>query len=482
MSGAPHAAVDPVETVQRQYQDLITKLSDKHDVALERAAATEAGLRREVELLRKQLNETIAQATNAERDMSTQANLLKKQTAQLEDSEARQRAQADALAAAAARELALEQRVARIAAESTDAQFELQRLRKQLAELNSTQEVATELAVAMRQRSAEQTQLLDQTQTRLHDTELERDRYRAECLRAQTSLDMQTRELERHKGELVAAAAGVTTALARVAEQEDRMLRMQHDLDIANGEIERFQRELVGRASGVGDAEAQLAASERERRALLSAISDLQQARDGDRASLEDALAARQSEVDSLTDAVRELASRVRALQADAETQDLATQRLAAEAEATHASLRRTIAGLEDSLAQAARERQEQSLQLRAERDRVAELKLSVGTLVAELAQQESAARAAQAQREGAWKANEDVAECGLCGEAFGLLRRKHHCRVCGGIFCHACSAEQVSTPRYAQPVRACNACVDAIRSSRGRRASQAASRSPLAQ
>ena len=38
------------------------------------------------------------------------------------------------------------------------------------------------------------------------------------------------------------------------------------------------------------------------------------------------------------------------------------------------------------------------------------------------------------------WVDDEDVKLCPQCAKSFNLLRRKHHCRVCGTIQCHPCS------------------------------------------
>jgi len=42
------------------------------------------------------------------------------------------------------------------------------------------------------------------------------------------------------------------------------------------------------------------------------------------------------------------------------------------------------------------------------------------------------------------WIRNEDVDACMKCGSAFSVLLRKHHCRVCGRIFCDACSSKKL--------------------------------------
>eukprot|EP00668_Euglena_longa_P018353 GGOE01022910.1.p1 GENE.GGOE01022910.1~~GGOE01022910.1.p1 ORF type:complete len:916 (-),score=200.03 GGOE01022910.1:1367-4114(-) len=50
---------------------------------------------------------------------------------------------------------------------------------------------------------------------------------------------------------------------------------------------------------------------------------------------------------------------------------------------------------------------------------------------------------------------------CSGCSRAFTLLRRRHHCRSCGGLFCDSCSAARVAIPAlaYHTPVRICSSC-----------------------
>lgn len=38
------------------------------------------------------------------------------------------------------------------------------------------------------------------------------------------------------------------------------------------------------------------------------------------------------------------------------------------------------------------------------------------------------------------WANDDDVRLCPSCAKSFNLSRRRHHCRLCGGIMCHNCS------------------------------------------
>jgi len=59
------------------------------------------------------------------------------------------------------------------------------------------------------------------------------------------------------------------------------------------------------------------------------------------------------------------------------------------------------------------------------------------------------------------WVPDSECENCVACGTQFTLLRRRHHCRNCGRIFCDQCSRNVLPLPElgYERPVRVCNAC-----------------------
>lgn len=59
------------------------------------------------------------------------------------------------------------------------------------------------------------------------------------------------------------------------------------------------------------------------------------------------------------------------------------------------------------------------------------------------------------------WMPDALSGSCSQCDESFGLLRRRHHCRVCGKVFCHACSAYYIdgSLVGAEGSVRSCRRC-----------------------
>ena len=77
------------------------------------------------------------------------------------------------------------------------------------------------------------------------------------------------------------------------------------------------------------------------------------------------------------------------------------------------------------------------------------------------------------------WVADESVSECYTCKCAFSTFYRKHHCRICGKIFCYSCSNNKIRVPKemlcdipenpYSgtdaseDKVRSCKQCVDNV-------------------
>lgn len=58
------------------------------------------------------------------------------------------------------------------------------------------------------------------------------------------------------------------------------------------------------------------------------------------------------------------------------------------------------------------------------------------------------------------WTPNESSTDCFICTKSFGLFRRKHHCRCCGGLVCSKCSPDKHYVAGYKdQRVRVCKNC-----------------------
>ena len=64
------------------------------------------------------------------------------------------------------------------------------------------------------------------------------------------------------------------------------------------------------------------------------------------------------------------------------------------------------------------------------------------------------------------WVKDELAETCKLCRLKFTLTERKHHCRLCGQIFCQSCSRfeTEIATSNATKPVRVCNTCFNQIK------------------
>lgn len=67
------------------------------------------------------------------------------------------------------------------------------------------------------------------------------------------------------------------------------------------------------------------------------------------------------------------------------------------------------------------------------------------------------------------WQPNEEVQACPDCREAFGWLKRKHHCRICGRVLCDTCcqNAMMIDVLDSWSPSRLCASCHQLTHSSK---------------
>ncbi|XP_077483804.1 uncharacterized protein LOC144093924 isoform X2 [Amblyomma americanum] len=57
------------------------------------------------------------------------------------------------------------------------------------------------------------------------------------------------------------------------------------------------------------------------------------------------------------------------------------------------------------------------------------------------------------------WMDNSETDSCLQCSAPFTFTLRKHHCRLCGRIYCHDCCSNWLMTTASSRPTRVCNAC-----------------------
>uniref|UniRef100_T1E1T0 1-phosphatidylinositol-3-phosphate 5-kinase n=1 Tax=Cupiennius salei TaxID=6928 RepID=T1E1T0_CUPSA len=63
------------------------------------------------------------------------------------------------------------------------------------------------------------------------------------------------------------------------------------------------------------------------------------------------------------------------------------------------------------------------------------------------------------------WMPDSNCKECYDCGDKFTTFRRRHHCRVCGQIFCRRCCSQEISGDLigYTDDLRVCSYCCKTV-------------------
>lgn len=57
------------------------------------------------------------------------------------------------------------------------------------------------------------------------------------------------------------------------------------------------------------------------------------------------------------------------------------------------------------------------------------------------------------------WVADGSIRDCQSCQSRFTIFVRRHHCRLCGRIFCHSCSDYWLKIASSSRPTRTCHEC-----------------------
>ncbi|XP_073695711.1 phosphatidylinositol-3,5-bisphosphate 3-phosphatase MTMR3-like isoform X2 [Garra rufa] len=71
-------------------------------------------------------------------------------------------------------------------------------------------------------------------------------------------------------------------------------------------------------------------------------------------------------------------------------------------------------------------------------------------------------------QQEAEWFSDHPASRCYGCERTFWLVKRKHHCRNCGNVFCASCCDQKVAVPNQhlREPKHVCQACYGHLRPS----------------
>ncbi|EEC49382.1 predicted protein, partial [Phaeodactylum tricornutum CCAP 1055/1] len=61
------------------------------------------------------------------------------------------------------------------------------------------------------------------------------------------------------------------------------------------------------------------------------------------------------------------------------------------------------------------------------------------------------------------WMPDQLCKQCYSCDMQFTVFRRRHHCRLCGQVFCNSCSAFFVESQKSKSTIRVCQMCFDQV-------------------
>jgi tetratricopeptide (TPR) repeat protein len=164
--------------------------------------------------------------------------------------------------------------------------------------------------------------------------------------------------------------------------------------------------------------------------------------------------AARKARDDAVA-AVAKTESELKAIEA----QETATQNLYDAAVADHQKFTMEQSALDSTILQL-RDRITQYTELASNlRRETTDIEASELTVRNRLTEAERQCEDCAIPRQVPWQKDSEVSSCTKCKSAFGLFKRKHHCRVCGLIFCDSCSATRVRPPGFSESIRVCESC-----------------------
>ncbi|CAJ0582595.1 unnamed protein product, partial [Mesorhabditis spiculigera] len=203
-------------------------------------------------------------------------------------------------------------------------------------------------------------------------------------------------------------------ATAKYNEKQEEMVALQHQLDLANESLLALQDKSAS----------ELSASERKVESLLSEIS------------------TKQSEIDGVERTLTELGGK-------------------------NAELLQQVASWEDEKKALIERCLNTESDLDFERERALENKRRFDDALGAMHELGRANQSLQMdmskQLSRKWLDDNEAVNCTTCGKGFSLTVRKHHCRVCGLIFCGTCSNHTVKLASHKNPVRACETCYQEV-------------------
>uniref|UniRef100_A0A8D3A5J2 FYVE and coiled-coil domain-containing protein 1 n=1 Tax=Scophthalmus maximus TaxID=52904 RepID=A0A8D3A5J2_SCOMX len=376
------------------------------------------------------------------------------------------------------------QEVSRLQAEILDLRVQAQRSEeeklKSQAQLEVTEAQRDELRTLTEQLKA-QTEALNQ----MHVTELMDCKKKEEVL-----IEQRDREVAAH-AELAISAAAIREELSSLKAQNNRLVQENNEtrdgLHRANTEMAelgmticRLSAEKEGaREHGTGAA-ARIGELEKEAELLEECVTELRLENNRVREELaqkdtlpetirelQEQLEKARNQVQSVKDAGREEMEAVK-FQMSSESMNHQTQMKVSQAKEAHLSVQRVCEELKQKLDTTDADKQSQCLKMTAEIDDLNRTKMNLEERLIELIrdkdalwQKSDALEFEQKLRaeERWWLVDKEATHCLGCQGQFTWWLRRHHCRLCGRIFCYYCSNNFAMTKHSGKKERCCRDC-----------------------
>eukprot|EP00053_Salpingoeca_punica_P015896 m.147420 g.147420 ORF g.147420 m.147420 type:complete len:1599 (+) comp16828_c0_seq3:141-4937(+) len=287
---------------------------------------------------------------------------------------------------------------------------------------------------------------------------------RADNRDLQARLDEALKELKGYQGDKEKMRSGIegVVALTRGEKREDEALQ-QSSLyaELSKLGLQQLLDQLAGYMARITQLEQQLAASQAEATASQSTIKalnqkvvDLTDEQEASRA----ALRKKEQEYDDAVKRIADLNARVRELLNDIENLKNAIAELNRKLNDKTTALESLFAVHEQEAKTIADHSGNKEL-IQQLSQRIMDLEKELNIIRHQL-EQEREKFADHFLR--VWQ--RDTNDCSKCHTDFTFLVRRHHCRLCGLVFCSSCTKDRVRTAANKNPVRVCRACFDFLR------------------
>eukprot|EP00039_Didymoeca_costata_P006102 m.87509 g.87509 ORF g.87509 m.87509 type:complete len:1363 (-) comp13112_c0_seq1:1188-5276(-) len=391
---------------------------------------------------------------------------------------------------------------------------ELQEIREQLATMSENLQTAAQGGLSLmdminKLKSDHETEV-NKLEARIEDLERELEDYKTRLAGLLDFLPPGAEDSESDVGDALEILKRRLEQAQRDKQSlEDTLAEYEHDQALANAEIKKLREQIESLDSKIKDLTAQLEAAETELERFregvgkaLKTAADARKSRGYDSDEDEDenkdpiqellatldeallrldetekALAEAKEEIKTLTsnledanNTIEDLREEIDSVNAMREKADAEHKRVAGELRKLIDALKKenenketVISNLKAEIDRLKKKLQDSQTTNKEDKERIHDLELELHKSKQRLEQLEKKLEKTiawirkQALRK--WVPDNEVAECPLCDDEFSLMKRRHHCRICGGVYCRNCTSQKQLTTAKKKPVRACTDC-----------------------